>query len=35
MAQAPHIDCPGYEDYVRSNQAAREYASRLVDEIAI
>ncbi len=35
MAQAPHIDCPGYEDYVRSNQFAREYASRLVDEIAI
>ena len=35
MAQAPHIDCPGYEDYVRSNQAAREYASRLADEMAI
>ena len=35
MARAPHIDCPGYEDYVRSNQAAREYASRLVDDMTI
>ena len=35
MAHVPHVDHPGYEDYVASNDAAREYAARLVEENAI
>ena len=35
MAQIPHIERPSYDDYVASNAAAREYATRLVKENAI
>jgi 1-deoxy-D-xylulose-5-phosphate reductoisomerase len=30
MAQAPHIDSPGYEDFVESNAAARAIAEELI-----
>ena len=33
MEQAPHIGRPRYEDLVASNDAARDYASRIVDEL--
>lgn len=32
MEQAPHIGRPHYEDLVASNKAARDYASRIVEE---
>ena len=35
MEQAPHIEQPCYEDYVASNAAARDFASRLTDELSI
>ena len=34
MENAAHIERPGYEDYVASNAAAREYATRLADKIS-
>lgn len=34
MENAVHIERPGYEDYVASNAAAREYATRLADKIS-
>ena len=33
MEQAPHIGRPHYEDLVASNKAARDYASRIVEEL--
>ena len=33
MEQAPHIGLPHYEDLVASNKAARDYASRIVEEL--
>ena len=33
MEQAPHIGRPHYEDLVDSNKAARDYASRIVEEL--
>ena len=33
MEQAPFIERPRYEDLVASNDAARDYASRIVDEL--
>ena len=35
MEQAPHIAQPTYEDYVASNDAARAFASRLVEGMTI
>ena len=35
MEQAPHVATPTYEDYVESNNEARERASRLVDDLKI
>ena len=35
MTQAPHVAQPTYEDYVASNDAARAYASRLVEQMSI
>ena len=35
MEQAPHIELPCYEDYVASNAAARDFASRLANGISI
>ncbi len=32
MEHAPHVERPGYDDYVASNTAAREYASRLLTD---
>ena len=31
MEYVPHVDNPGYDDYVASNEAAREYAQWLVE----
>ena len=33
MEQAPFIECPRYDDLVASNNAARDYASRIVDKL--
>lgn len=33
MEQAPHIGRPHYEDLVASNKAARDYASRIVEDL--
>ena len=35
MEQAPMVEQPDYEDYVESNAAARAFATRLIEEIAI
>ncbi len=35
MAHEPQVDHPRYEDYVSSNAAARDYASRLADDLAV
>ena len=35
MEQAPMVEHPDYEDYVESNAAARAFATRLTEEIAI